>query len=160
MLAKNDQAHQFLQNQFRDRQVEKIYLALVEGRPPSSRGRVEAAIGRDSKYRQRMAAVPDADGKKAVSEFFTEEEYPRHTLLRVSILTGRTHQIRVHMSFVGCPVVGDTVYGRKKPTLEIDRQFLHAHQLAITLLGDDSPRAFEAPLPDDLQRVLQELKPT
>jgi 23S rRNA pseudouridine1911/1915/1917 synthase len=158
LLAKNDKAHQFLQDQFRNRQVGKIYLALVDGRPPSPKGRVEVAIGRDPKYRQRMAAVQDRDGREAVSEFFTLEEFSRHTLLKVSILTGRTHQIRVHLAFLGCPVTGDLIYGRKKPTLDISRQFLHAHQLTISLPGEDRKRTFEAVLPHELKEVLGKLK--
>lgn len=158
LLAKNDRAHQYLQDQFRDREVEKNYLALVDGRPPTPKGRVEVAIGRDPRYRQRMAAVQEQDGKLAVSEFFTVEEFSQHTLLRVAILTGRTHQIRVHLAFLGCPVVGDTVYGRKKPSLEIDRQFLHAQRLSITLPGEQSKRTFEAPLPPELEAVLADLR--
>jgi len=158
LLAKNDRAHHYLQEQFRDREVEKNYLALVDGRPPTPTGRVEVAIGRDPKYRQRMAAVQDSAGKLAVSEFFTDEEFPRHTLLRVTILTGRTHQIRVHLAFLNCPVVGDTVYGRKKPTLDLDRQFLHAQRLSITLPGEQEKRTFEAPLPPELEAVLTELR--
>lgn len=157
ILAKNDRAHQHFQEQFKDRQVGKVYLALVDGRPPSPTGRVEVAIGRDPKFRQRMAAVQDRDGKKAISEFFTLEEFSKHTLLKVSILTGRTHQIRVHLAFLGCPVVGDEDYGRKKPSLDINRQFLHAQQLTISLLGEKEPHTFEAPLPDDLKDVLESL---
>lgn len=158
ILAKNDLAHQFLQEQFRSRQVSKIYLAVVDGRPPTPLGRVEVAIGRDPKYRQRMAAVLDRDGKEAVSEYTTLEEFPKHTLLQVSILTGRTHQIRVHLAFLGCPVAGDTVYGRKKPTLELNRQFLHAYQLSVTLPGESQPRTFLAPLASDLEAVLKTLR--
>ncbi len=158
LLAKNDHAHHYLQEQFRDREVEKNYLALVDGRPPTPTGRVEVAVGRDPRYRQRMAAVQDSAGKLAVSEFFTEEEFPRHTLLRVTILTGRTHQIRVHLAFLNCPVVGDTVYGRNKPTLDLNRQFLHAQRLSITLPGEQEKRTFEAPLPPELEAVLTELR--
>lgn len=158
LLAKNDRAHHYLQEQFRDREVEKNYLALVDGRPPTPTGRVEVAVGRDPRYRQRMAAVQDSAGKLAVSEFFTEEEFPRHTLLRVTILTGRTHQIRVHLAFLNCPVVGDTVYGRNKPTLDLNRQFLHAQRLSITLPGEQEKRTFEAPLPPELEAVLTELR--
>jgi 23S rRNA pseudouridine1911/1915/1917 synthase len=158
LLAKNDRAHQYLQDQFRSREVKKTYLALVDRRPPTPKGRVEVAIGRDPKYRQRMAAVQGQAGKLAVSEFFTEEEFPQHTLLKVSILTGRTHQIRVHLAFLGCPVVGDTVYGRKKPSLDITRQFLHAQQLSITLLGGGEKRNFIAPLPPELEVVLSDLR--
>jgi 23S rRNA pseudouridine1911/1915/1917 synthase len=157
LMAKNDQAHQFLQDQFRSRTVDKTYLTLVDGRPPTPKGRIEVAIGRDPKYRQRMAAVLDREGKEAISEFFTIQEYPKHTYLKVSILTGRTNQIRIHMNFMGCPVVGDVIYGRKKPTLDLDRQFLHAYQLSILLPGEAEKITFEAPLPDDLASILKSL---
>jgi len=158
MLAKNDRAHQFLQGQFQARSVDKQYLALVDGRPPTPQGRVEVAIGRDSKFRQRMAPALDRDGKEAVSEYFTQEIFPDHTYIKVSILTGRTHQIRVHMAFLGCPVVGDTVYGRKKPSIKIQRQFLHAFQLSILIPGDEEKRTFEAPLANELFEVLDLLR--
>ena len=158
LLAKNDRAQGEFQDQFKDRKVGKVYLALVDGRPPSPKGRVEVAIGRDPKYRQRMAAVQDREGKEAVSEFFTQEEFSKHTLLKVSILTGRTHQIRVHLAFLGCPVVGDKVYGRKKPSLPLSRQFLHAHQLSICLPGETEQQTFEAALPEELEAVLGKLK--
>jgi 23S rRNA-/tRNA-specific pseudouridylate synthase len=105
-----------------------------------------------------MAAVQDREGREAVSEFFTLEEFSKHTLLKVSILTGRTHQIRVHLAFLGSPVVGDTVYGRNKSSLEIDRQFLHAHQLMISIPGDERQRTFEAPLAAELEETLKALR--
>ena len=158
MLAKNDRAHQFLQDQFQARTVNKQYLALVDGRPPTPQGRVEVAIGRDSKYRQRMAPALDRDGKEAISEYFTQEVFPEHTLIKVSILTGRTHQIRVHMAFLGCPVVGDTVYGRKKPSIKIQRQFLHAFRLSILIPGEKTKKTFEAPLASELVDILDLLR--
>ena len=158
LLAKNDRAHHFLQDQFRDRQVDKEYLALVDGRPPTPNGRVEVAIGRDPKYRQRMAPVLERDGKEAISEYFTLEEFPKHTYLRVGIMTGRTHQIRVHLNFLGCPVVGDTVYGRKNPSLPIPRQFLHAFRLSIVLPGEEEKHTFEAPQAEELGQILIELR--
>jgi 23S rRNA pseudouridine1911/1915/1917 synthase len=158
MLAKNDRAHQFLQSQFQARSVDKQYLALVDGRPPTPQGRVEVAIGRDSKFRQRMAPALERDGKEAISEYFTQEVFPEHTFIKISILTGRTHQIRVHMAFLGCPVVGDTVYGRKKPSIEIQRQFLHAFQLSILIPGEEAKRTFEAPLASELFEVLDLLR--
>jgi len=158
LLAKNDLAHQYLQNQFRDRSVEKEYLALVDGRPPTPQGRVEVAIGRDSKYRQRMAPVLERDGKEAISEYFTQEVFPEHTLIKVSILTGRTHQIRVHMTFLGCPIVGDTVYGRKNISIKIQRQFLHAFRLSILIPGEKIKRTFEAPLASELIEILDLLR--
>jgi len=157
LLAKNDRAHQFLQDQFRDRQVDKEYLALVDGRPPTPNGRVEVAIGRDPKYRQRMAPALERDGREAISEYFTLEEFPKHTYLRVKIMTGRTHQIRVHLNFLGCPVVGDTIYGRKNPSIPVERQFLHAFRLSIVIPREEDKHCFEAPLALDLERILKQL---
>jgi 23S rRNA pseudouridine1911/1915/1917 synthase len=157
LLAKNDRAHQWLQEEFRSRRVEKTYLALVDGAPPTKRGRVEAAIGRDPVDRKRMAVVPPDKGRFAVSEYATETRYQQHTLLEVHPVTGRTHQIRLHMAFLGCPIVGDRIYGRRRPSLEIDRQFLHAARLSIRLPGESQPVEFEAPLPADLASVLEAL---
>ena len=158
VVAKNEQAHRWLQDQFRTRVVEKIYLALVDGKPPTPTGRVEAPIGRNTSHRKLMAVVPLEKGREAVSEYRTLESFPQHTLLEIHPLTGRTHQIRVHLAFLGCPVVGDRVYGKRKETVEIERHFLHAHRLKITLPGEKQPRVFEAPLTEELQRVLQRLR--
>ncbi|RME06072.1 MAG: RluA family pseudouridine synthase [Anaerolineae bacterium] len=154
ILAKNDAAQHWLAAQFHDRQVEKRYLALVDGRPPTPEGRVEAPIGRDPRHRQRMAILPPGKGRMAISEYFTRRQFERHTLLEVRILTGRTHQIRLHMKMLGCPVAGDRIYGRKTPTLPLERQFLHAWRLALILPGETRPRTFETPLPDELQAIL------
>lgn len=158
VIAKNERAHRWLQDQFRGRTVEKVYLALVDGAPPTPVGRVEAPIGRNTSHRKLMAVVPSEKGREAVSEYRTLERFARHTLLEVHPRTGRTHQIRVHLAFLGCPVTGDTVYGRRKPTLPLNRHFLHAHRLTVILPGERQPRTFEAPLPPDLQAVLEELR--
>ena len=158
VIAKNERAHRWLQEQFKSRKVEKIYLALVDGRPPTPAGRVEAPIGRNTTHRKLMAVVPLAKGREAVSEYHTLESFPAHTLLEVHPLTGRTHQIRVHMAFLGCPVAADMVYGKHKPTLELDRHFLHAYRLKVILPGGKQPRIFEAPLPQELQFVLDHLR--
>jgi 23S rRNA pseudouridine1911/1915/1917 synthase len=158
LLAKNDTAHRWLQNQFRARRVEKTYLALVDGAPPTSRGRIEAAIGRDTQQRKTMTVLPIGKGRQATTEYFTEQAFPQHTLLEVHPVTGRTHQIRVHLSFLGCPVVGDTVYGRHQPSLPLRRQFLHAARLVIRLPGESRPTRFEAPLPEELEQVLDQLR--
>lgn len=160
LLAKNDRAHRWLQDQFRLRQVQKTYLALVDGRPPTPEGRIEAPIGRNPSQRKQMAVVPLEKGRQAVSEYHTLESFPQHTLLEVHPETGRTHQIRLHLAFIGCPIVGDSIYGRKKATLTIERHFLHAARLTITLPGEPKPRVFDAPLPEDLQRVLAALRRT
>jgi 23S rRNA pseudouridine1911/1915/1917 synthase len=158
VLAKNERAHRWLQDQFRLRKVEKTYLALVDGAPPTPAGRVEAAIGRDPSHRKQMAVLPEGKGREAVSEYRTRESFTNHTLLEFHPLTGRTHQIRLHCAFLGCPIVGDMIYGRKKPTLTIGRHFLHAAKLKIILPNEKEPRLFEAPLPEELERVLEELR--
>ena len=158
LLAKNERAHRWLQDQFRLRKVEKTYLALVDGKPPTPAGRVEAHIGRDPSHRKRMAIVPESRGREAISEYKTLESFRHHTLLEFHPLTGRTHQIRLHCAFLGCPIVGDEVYGRKKPSVEVDRHFLHAYRLTIILPGEKQARTFEASLPEELERVLNFLR--
>lgn len=159
LLAKNDEAHLWLQDEFRTRSVNKTYLTLVDGAPPTAKGRVEAAIGRDPIDRKRMAVVPPNKGRPAVSEYSTVSNYKQHTLLEVHPVTGRTHQIRLHMAFLGCPVVGDRTYGRRRQSLPIARQFLHAFRMSIRLPGNTSYVEFEAPLPEDLSDVLDLLTP-
>ena len=158
VMAKNDAAHRWLQDQFRLRKVEKVYLALVDGAPPTPTGRVEAAIGRDPSHRKKMAILPPGKGREAVSEYKTLESFKSHTLLEFHPLTGRTHQIRLHCAFLECPIVGDKVYGRKSQSVQLDRHFLHAARLKITLPGEKKPRQFEAPLPGELEAVLVELR--
>ncbi|MEW6094045.1 MAG: RluA family pseudouridine synthase [Chloroflexota bacterium] len=158
VIAKNEQSHRWLQEQFKGRKVEKTYLALVDGHPPTPAGRVEALIGRNTSHRKLMAVVPLEKGREAISEYRTLESFPNHTLLEVHPLTGRTHQIRVHMAFLGCPVTGDTVYGKRKPTLDVGRHFLHAHKLKIIIPGEVSARIFETGLPEELQRALEKVR--
>lgn len=158
LLAKNERAHRWLQDQFRLRKVEKIYLALVDGKPPTPSGRVEANIGRDPKNRKRMAVVSAGKGREAISEYKTLESFKNHTLLEFHPLTGRTHQIRLHCAFLRCPIVGDAVYGRKAFALGINRHFLHASRLKIVLPGAKGTKIFEAPLPADLDHVLDLLR--
>jgi 23S rRNA pseudouridine1911/1915/1917 synthase len=158
LLAKNDTAHHWLQEQFRLRRVNKIYLALVDGKPSTSVGRIEAAIGRSPAHRKQMAVTTENKGREAVSEYRLLESFRRHTLLEVHPITGRTHQIRIHLAFIGCPVAGDTVYGRKKSTIPLQRHFLHAASLSIALPGKAEPQRFEAPLPPELVSVLASLR--
>lgn len=158
LLAKNERAHRWLQDQFRLRKVVKTYLALVDGAPPTPSGRVETFVGRDPSHRRRMANVPESRGREAISEYKTLESFRNHTLLEFHPLTGRTHQIRLHCAFLGCPVVGDEVYGRKKRTVEMNRHFLHAYRLKITLPGEKEASLFEAPLSDQLEQVLVSLR--
>src|SRR3990172_7054200 len=158
LLAKNERAHRWLQDQFRLRKVEKTYLALVDGKPPTPSGRVEAYIGRDPSHRKRMAIVPESRGREAISEYRTAESFRDHTWLEVHPITGRTHQIRLHCAFLGCPIVGDQIYGKKHSSIKLGRHFLHAYRLEIMLPGEKKPQIFEAPLPDELARVLTSLR--
>lgn len=158
ILAKNERAYNWLQDQFRLRKVEKTYLALVDGKPPTPTGRVEAPIGRDPSHRKKMAIVSPGKGREAVSEYKTLESFKNHTLLEFHPHTGRTHQIRLHCQFLGCPIVGDSVYGKRAVTLTTDRHFLHAFRLKIILPGETQPRTFEADLPEELKNVLEEVK--
>jgi 23S rRNA pseudouridine1911/1915/1917 synthase len=158
LFAKNDATHQFLQKQFKSREVEKEYQALVDGHPPTPSGRIEGSIGRDPKHRQRMAIVPDTRGKQAFSTYHTLERYADHSFLEVLPETGRTHQIRVHLAFLGCPIVGDRVYGKRKPTLPVSHHLLHALQIAIRISEDSRVQVFKAPLPVDFKYALESLQ--
>ncbi|MCL5429207.1 MAG: RluA family pseudouridine synthase [Chloroflexi bacterium] len=160
VLAKNETTQRFLQEQFQKREVEKTYIALVDGRPPTASGRVDAPIGRDPRERKRMAVVSAAKGRQAVTDYRVIASFEKHSLLELVPHTGRTHQIRVHLAFLGCPVVGDRVYGKRNPSLPLTRHFLHAFRLKLRLPGESKPRIFEAPLPDDLQQQLDLLKAT
>ncbi len=158
IMAKNDYAMQFLQEQFMARTVKKAYLALVDGAPPTQTGRVEAPIGRDPAHRKKMAVVAVGKGREAISEYKTLESFNQHTLLEVAIMTGRTHQIRLHCKFIGTPVVGDPDYGYRKQKIDLPRQFLHAARLTIKLPNEEKARIFEAELPEELEKVLTELR--
>jgi len=157
IVAKNDNSHRFLQSQFKKRLVEKTYLALVDSKPPTPTGRIEIAIGRDPSHRQRMAIVPEGKGRMAISEYKTQKSFKNHTLLKIKIHTGRTHQIRLHMAHLKCPVVGDRIYGHKSPTLPVKRHLLHAQQLVIDLPDGTTKAIFYAPLPSDFQDVIERL---
>jgi 23S rRNA pseudouridine1911/1915/1917 synthase len=158
LLAKNDLTHRWLQDQFRRREVHKTYLALVDGKPPTPKGRIQAPIGRDPKDRKKMAVVSPNKGRQATSEYQTLESYTAYSLLEVHPITGRTHQIRLHLAFLGCPVVGDTIYGKKHPSIMLKRHFLHASRLEIRLRNQVEPQVFTAPLPRELTQVLDKLR--
>jgi len=158
ILARNQAAYTWLVRQFKSRKTQKTYLALVDGEAPTPSGRIETSIGRDEKNRKRMAVAYGDKGKPAVTEYHTMERFQGHTLLEVTPLTGRTHQIRVHLAFIGCPVTGDRIYGRRKKTLDIPRFFLHAYKLRIKLPGESETTEFTAPLAADLKAILTTLE--
>jgi 23S rRNA pseudouridine1911/1915/1917 synthase len=158
LLAKNDKTHRYLQSLFKNRKINKTYLALVDGAPPTNTGRIEAAIGRDSSNRQRMAIVQEKKGKLGISEYKVIEKFDKHTLLEVNILTGRTHQIRLHMAFLKCPVVGDRVYGYNTPSIPVQRQMLHAYKLEFVPPESTTNQIFIADIPKDFKDTLDYLK--
>jgi 23S rRNA pseudouridine1911/1915/1917 synthase len=158
LMAKNDRVLIWLQDQFRLRKVEKTYIGLVDGAPPTPAGRIEAAIGRDPSHRKQMAIVAEGKGRASATDYSSTERFSKHTLLELRPRTGRTHQLRLHCAFLGCPIVGDTVYGRKRASIEIGRHFLHAARLVVNLPGESGTRDFRAPLPPELERVIEALR--
>ena len=137
------------------RAVTREYLVLVDGRPPARTGTIDAPIGRDRRVRTRMSTDTD-EPREAVTHFEIEEEYAGYTLLRVTLETGRTHQIRVHLAAIELPVAGDPTYGRPA-VLGLERQFLHAARLAFDHPFTDDRVDVASELPDDLRRALATL---
>jgi len=156
IVAKTSSTMAHLAQQFQAHTVTKRYLALVEGHLPMAEGAIEAPIGRDQRHRQRMA-ITARHGRHAQTLFWVEREFTRFTLLRVQIVTGRTHQIRVHLAAIGHPVAGDHVYGRPQP-MEPPRIFLHAAELQFTHPTTGQRLTFTADLPLDLQHFLDTLQ--
>lgn len=158
VVARNKAALLHLMNQFQERTVDKTYLALLEKTPKSDVGRVEAPIARDPRQRKRMWV--NRDGKNAITEFTVLDDkfIDNRSLVKLKLLTGRTHQIRVHMAFIGCPVVGDTVYGFRKQRLKLKRQFLHATELSFDHPTTGERMNFNAPLPANLQNIMDKLR--
>lgn len=156
IVAKNDRSHKALAEQFKNRTVDKYYYALVEGNLAYEKGKIDAPIGRDPNDRKKMA-VRKRRSKKAISRFKIIEEFKAHTLVEVKIETGRTHQIRVHFSYLGYPVVGDKKYGSKN-SLNAKRQLLHARKLAVKHPSTGEKIVFEAELKDDFKEILKKLR--
>jgi 23S rRNA pseudouridine1911/1915/1917 synthase len=152
VVARTEEAHRLLQSALRKRLIEREYLALVEGRPPSRTGTIEAPIGRHPRIRTRMA-VGGVAAREARTHFTLERSLGRVSLLRMRLETGRTHQIRVHLQAIGHPVCGDPEYGTAG-VLGLERQFLHATRLAFPHPITDAPIEVESPLPADLQDAL------
>jgi 23S rRNA pseudouridine1911/1915/1917 synthase len=153
VLAKNDFAREYLVAQFKSRTVNKRYLVLVKGSLSPEQGIIEAPIGRDPHHKRRMAVVEA--GKQAITRYQVRKHVDDYTLLEVSPLTGRTHQIRVHLSAIGYPVVGDPTYGIK--SAQLDRQFVHAYCLGFRLPSTKQYHEFTSPLPADLEQALEHL---
>jgi 23S rRNA pseudouridine1911/1915/1917 synthase len=165
VVAKHDTAHEELARQFREREIEKEYIALVWGDVHAGR-RIDAPIGRDPSNRKKMSARARRSRDAVTRIVRAERLHPMLTLVRVAIHTGRTHQIRVHLSAIGHPVVGDALYGgvhRRvagdlRAVTHLARPFLHAARLVFQHPSDGRRMEFESPLPDDLQRVLDDVR--
>ncbi|MEZ0241517.1 MAG: RluA family pseudouridine synthase [Chloroflexota bacterium] len=159
MVARTDAAQASIMAQLKARRVKKTYQALVQGNVSAAAGRIEAPIGRDPKHRQKMAVVPD--GRPSVTGYRVRERFAAWTLLELDLVTGRTHQIRVHLDAIGHPVAGDPVYGtgtsRRGPE-GLDRLFLHAWRLELNSPSDGHVIRATAPLPPELSTVLDRLR--
>lgn len=156
VIARTPTGQRLLLEQWADGSVQKGYKALVHGVIEENEATIDAPIGRDPNDRQRMAVI--ASGKPAITHFSVEERFDATTYLDLEIETGRTHQIRVHLAFIGHAVVADSLYANRSwPTLGLDRQFLHAWRLGLRL-SDGRRESFESPLPQDLERTLAELR--
>ncbi|MDQ7027894.1 MAG: RluA family pseudouridine synthase [Anaerolineae bacterium] len=158
VTAKHITALENLMTQFQVRNVEKTYLALLERTPKTDKGIIEAPIGRDPKQRKRMAVVKE--GKHALSEYEIIDLQFRdgRCLVKIKIHTGRTHQIRVHMAFIGCPIIGDTVYGYNRQRVGLKRNFLHASELSFDHPTTGERQHFQSELPIGLQNVMGKLR--
>ena len=152
LVARSEQAHELLQRAIARREVTREYIALVEGRPPSRTGTVEAPIGRHPRARTRMTVGGNA-AREARTHFTLERELQGYSLLRLRLETGRTHQVRVHMQAIGHPVCGDPQYG-KPGVLGLRRQFLHSARIAFVHPITGEQVDVSSPLPEDLRAAL------
>ncbi len=156
VMAKNNYAHQMIAKQIKDRETKKVYIVLVKGRIAEEKGVIDLPIGRHPTDRKKMAVV--REGKKALTEFNVLKRYKEgYTLVEIALKTGRTHQIRVHFSHIGYPVVGDTVYSSGKNPFGVTSQMLHAKVLGFTHPTKKEWMEFEAPLPGYFKEVLNKL---
>ncbi|MCK5129076.1 MAG: RluA family pseudouridine synthase [Clostridiales bacterium] len=155
VVAKNDTAHVSLSRQLKEKTAGRKYKALVEGVIKEDAGEVLEPIARHKKDRKKMAVV--ADGKVAHTKFAVEKRYKNNTLLDITLMTGRTHQIRVHLTHIKHPVIGDSVYGYKRQKFNLDGQLLHAYELSLDHPKTDERMTFSAPLPEDFMNVLNKI---
>ena len=156
VVAKNDFAHVNLAAQIKDKTAVRKYLAIVHGVILDNAGIINGAIGRDKVDRQKMAVT--SDGKRAVTEFRVLERFKNFTYVECKLQTGRTHQIRVHMAEIGHPLLGDEKYSARKNPFEIKGQALHSHTLSLTQPTTGERMNFTAPLPNDMEEILRQLR--
>lgn len=157
MVAKNDRAHLGLSKQIKEHSLTREYLALVHGRIKEDSGTIDAPIGRDEKDRKKMT-ITQKNSKDAVTHFFVLERFDKYTFIRCRLETGRTHQIRVHMSKNGHPIVGDPVYGTKREEFKLKGQLLHAHMIGYVHPATGEYMEFSRPVPEYFEEVLEKLR--
>lgn len=155
VVAKNDRAHLSLSAQIQNKTCHREYLALLEGILKQDSGTVLTQIGRNPNNRLQMAVLPEGKGRRAETDFFVQERFLKNTLVRFSLKTGRTHQIRVHAKYLGHPIVGDKLYGYAKQRFALKGQLLHAFRLELVHPTTGLSMSFTAPLPADFQNVLE-----
>lgn len=151
IIAKNDEAHKKLTEMFKDKTVDKTYVAIVKGRVKKKEGRIETLIGRSPRDRKKMIVLED-EGRVAISNYEVLEEKDDFSLVKINIETGRTHQIRVHMKHINCPILGDEVYGRASKTVK--RQMLHAYKLEFEHPITGKHMSILSEIPDDFEKVM------
>ena len=156
VVAKNDEAHKNLASQIEKKTARRIYYGLVDGNVKEDEGTVDAPIARSKRDRKKMAVDPD--GRRAVTHYKVLERYGKYTLVRFELETGRTHQIRVHMAYIGHPILGDTVYGAKKEVPGLTGQCLHAVGLRFLHPRTHEVMELSCPLPEEFTRMLQKIR--
>lgn len=157
VIAKNDNSHKHLAEQIKNHSVKRLYIALVEGIIKNEQGTINLPIGRHPVERKKMAVV-NRNGRNAITHYRVLERYRENTLIEARLETGRTHQIRVHMSYIGHPLVGDPVYGYKKQKYKLRGQALHAKTLGFIHPTKCEYMEFTAPLPEYFENLLNKLK--
>lgn len=156
IVAKHDMAHQALASQLADRSLKRSYIALVDGVMAAEHGKIDAPIGRDKRDRKRMA-ITDINSKEAITRFKVVKRYHNYTLVECQLDTGRTHQIRVHMQYIGHPIVGDLKYNRKSDKA-LGGQFLHAYKISFILPSNGELKTLEVALPEDFKAILERIE--
>jgi 23S rRNA pseudouridine1911/1915/1917 synthase len=157
VVAKNDLAHLELSRQIKDHQLTKKYLVLVQGNLKDDSGIIDAPIGRNLKNRKKMA-VTEEKSREAITHFKVLKRFSGYTLVEATLRTGRTHQIRVHLAFIGYPIVGDQLYGHRRQGLNIHRQALHSYVLGFVHPSSKKYMEFSSPLPKDMQELIDYLE--
>ena len=157
IVAKNDEAHVSLSKQIQDKTAKRTYLCVVRGNVKADRGQIETRMDRDKNDRKRMAVVTEG-GREAITEYEVLERFGRFTVVRCRLKTGRTHQIRLHMEYLGYPLVGDAKYSPMKTPFSIKGQALHSRTLDFIHPRTGESMHFEAPLPEDMQKIITRLR--